>query len=146
VVFLEKVQLNFRKHSFEIQVSDRGIKFFEVKSPTEYVQLGSAEYMISRDGALMHITSGTFTIDPKRFGLSRADVGRVERALVGEAERAIFRKNPGINHVVGTLFDTVRKQSIDAEVLFRKDRAQKLTPKRIRFGLGRPKPPRKRRK
>ncbi len=142
---MEKVQLKFRNHAFEIQVLEKGIKFFEVKSPTNYVQLGSAEYTISKDGKLLHMTSGSFTIDPKRFGLSKADVGRVERALVGEAERAIFKKNPKINQVVGTVFDVRRRESIDAAVLFRPDRARQGTPKRIRFGLGRPKP-RKRRK
>ncbi|MCX6798981.1 MAG: hypothetical protein NTW59_02695 [Candidatus Diapherotrites archaeon] len=135
MVGMEKVQVSARGHIFEIQITNEGIGFFEVKSPQEYIRLGTADFTIPRTGDILSI-HGSFTVDPKRFGLTESDTSRVERILVGEAERAIFRRNPKIRQVIGNIFDARRMISIDAARLFNPKRGKTQVPARIRFGAG----------
>ncbi len=141
---MEKIGIQFKKHNFEARITRDSISFFEIPKKGVPVRLGGASYMLSRDEAIMHLTGG-FTIKPDRFKLSQVEIVRLERALIGEAERAIARRHPRVNSVVGHVMDLHRMVSFDAGSLFNPERARQNTKGRIRLGRGKRRRPQRRR-
>lgn len=135
---MQSMQIPLKGYTFEVQVDAAGIKFFEIaripardhagKILQTHISLGSVSCSVNKDTLM--ISSGSVTIDPKRFAdaakkdpkffarLSEQDVLGLEEKMLRTAGKMIFERHKGITRVSGGLFDMRSKSFLEGNNLF----------------------------